>query len=150
MHNKTNRVEETGHHEDDDYHHHKHEHEHEHKHNSDFQAVKLMPSTHHQDHHDKSHCDDVQRRLKLASVLCFIVLLSEVTGGYISGSLAVLSDAAHLFGDFMGFVFAVAATYMASMPGSENYVSVSHQLLVIHNTFLFVGHINQEDFSYVI
>lgn len=105
-----------------------HQEHHNHGHTS-HEVVKLV-SHHTEDQHDheKSHRDDVQRRLKLASVLCFIFLVSEISGGYIAGSLAVLSDAAHLFSDFMGFVFAVAAGYMASMPGSENYVSIVYQL----------------------
>jgi hypothetical protein len=73
--------------------------------------------------HDQSQRDDVQRRLKLASILCLLFLVCEIAGGLISGSLAVLSDAAHLFSDLMGFVFAIAAGKVASMPGSRNYVS---------------------------
>ena len=76
-----------------------------------------------QHRHDQSQRDDVQRRLKLASILCLIFLVSEIAGGITAGSLAILSDAAHLFSDLMGFVFAIAAGKMASMPGSRNYVS---------------------------
>jgi hypothetical protein len=73
--------------------------------------------------HDQSQRDDVQRRLMMASILCLIFLIAEIAGGLISGSLAILSDAAHLFSDLMGFVFAIAAGKVASMPGSRNYVS---------------------------
>ena len=73
--------------------------------------------------HDQSQRDDVQRRLKLASILCLVFLVSEIAGGLNSGSLAILSDAAHLFSDLMGFVFAIAAGKMSSMPGSRNYAS---------------------------
>jgi hypothetical protein len=38
-------------------------------------------------------------------------------------SETISSDVAHLFSDLMGFVFAIAAGQMASMPGSRNYVS---------------------------
>lgn len=69
--------------------------------------------------------EDVQRRLKLASILCFTFLAVEVVGGLISGSLAVLSDAAHLSSDLMSFLFALAAGRLASMPGSKDYVSLS-------------------------
>jgi hypothetical protein len=73
--------------------------------------------------HDQSQRDDVQRRLKLASILCLIFLVSEIAGGLLAGSLSILSDAAHRVSDLMGFVFAIAAGQMASMPGSRNYVS---------------------------
>jgi divalent metal cation (Fe/Co/Zn/Cd) transporter len=84
--------------------------------------------------HDQSQRDDVQRRLMMASILCLIFLIAEIAGGLISGSLAILSDAAHLFSDLMGFVFAIAAGKVASMPGSRNYVS-----LLLTMLFMFMA-----------
>ena len=88
-----------------------------------FQVIASSSFAAEQHGHEQTQRDDVQRRLKLASILCLLFLVSEIVGGLISGSLAVLSDAAHLFSDLMGFVFAIAAGKMASMPGSRNYVS---------------------------
>ena len=68
--------------------------------------------------------EDVQRRLKLASILCGIFFIAELVGGIMSGSLAVLSDAAHLASDLMSFLFAVAAGHLAALPGSKTYVRV--------------------------
>ena len=68
--------------------------------------------------------EDVQRRLKLASILCGIFFIAELVGGIMSGSLAVLSDAAHLASDLMSFLFAVAAGHLAALPGSKAYVRV--------------------------
>jgi len=80
---------------------------------------------------------DVQRRLKLASFLCLIFLVAEVVGGLISGSLAVLSDAAHLTSDLMSFLFAVAAAHLASMEGTQNYVSIIYGFAyMLHNEFM--------------
>lgn len=70
--------------------------------------------------------EDVQRRLKLASILCGIFFIAELVGGIMSGSLAVLSDAAHLASDLMSFLFAVAAGHLASLPGSKTYVRVKY------------------------
>ena len=108
-------------------HHHGHHLEHHLERHDDSKEFISPPSNtehHHTDHGESQHRDDVQRRLKIASFLCFTFLLAEVAGGLIAGSLAILSDAAHLFSDLMGFVFAVAAGYMATMPGSENFVSI--------------------------
>ena len=52
---------------------------------------------------------DVLRRLYIACFLCFCFIIVEVTGGLMSHSLAVLSDAAHLVSDFTSF--AVASEY---------------------------------------
>lgn len=37
-----------------------------------------------------------QRRLLLTLVICTTFMLIELIGGYLSGSLAIMSDAAHL------------------------------------------------------
>ena len=70
---------------------------------------------------DRLQQEDVLRRLQLASFLCLIFLVSEVFGGMLAGSLAVLSDAAHLFSDLASFVFAVAAGHLAKMPGTATF-----------------------------
>ncbi len=102
---------------------HGHEHEHEHAH----------------DHHE--HCSDhdmdsdhgveetkdsirrrgVLRRLYQASFLCTCFIIVEVVGGLISHSLAILSDAAHLFADLASFGVAIAASYLASMPATREH-----------------------------
>ena len=49
---------------------------------------------------------EVLRRLYTATILCSCFIVVEVVGGLISGSLAVLSDAAHLFADLASFAVA--------------------------------------------
>ena len=49
---------------------------------------------------------DVLRRLYTATVLCSFFIVVEVTGGLLSHSLAVLSDAAHLCSDLASFAVA--------------------------------------------
>lgn len=49
---------------------------------------------------------DVLRRLYVAIFLCSCFIVVEVTGGLIAHSLAVLSDAAHLFADLASFAVA--------------------------------------------
>jgi zinc transporter 2 len=61
----------------------------------------------------------VRRRLYSASALCCTFLVIEVIGGYLSGSLAVLSDAAHLFADLASFGVAIIAAHLASLPTTE-------------------------------
>mmetsp|Transcript_18854 Transcript_18854/g.54573 ORF Transcript_18854/g.54573 Transcript_18854/m.54573 type:complete len:584 (-) Transcript_18854:70-1821(-) len=116
---------------------HDHGHGHEHGHDQDQHTKGQLKDERHRhgrnnnDDHIRNHHhaqtaedaqrEDVQRRLKIACFLCLIFLVSEIAGGLISGSLAVLSDAAHLFSDLMSFVFAVAAGHMASMPGNATY-----------------------------
>lgn len=70
---------------------------------------------------DKDQRAFVLRRLKIASFLCCTFFLVEVVGGLLAGSLAILSDAAHLFADLAAFVVAIAASHLASLPPSSDF-----------------------------
>lgn len=60
--------------------------------------------------------DEVLLKLKRATYICAIFLCIEIVGGMLSHSLAVLSDAAHLFADLASFAIAVLAANLAKMP----------------------------------
>ena len=60
---------------------------------------------------EASRRQGVLRRLYIATILCTIFLLVEAIGGWLAGSLAILSDAAHLFADLASF--AVASKFPA-------------------------------------
>ena len=71
--------------------------------------------------HDK---DSIRRkhvlyRLYVATGLCGCFLIVEAVGGYLAGSLAVMSDAAHLFSDLASF--AVASTYLLRVSSCSNW-----------------------------
>mmetsp|Transcript_21941 Transcript_21941/g.62485 ORF Transcript_21941/g.62485 Transcript_21941/m.62485 type:complete len:461 (-) Transcript_21941:7-1389(-) len=70
------------------------------------------------DHHERN---EVLRRLYIATILCTCFLIVEAVGGWIAGSLAILSDAAHLFADVAGFAVAIAASYLAGLPATEQH-----------------------------
>jgi zinc transporter 2 len=61
------------------------------------------------------------RKLKTATALCVTFFLVEVTGGYLAGSLAVLSDAAHLLADLASFAVAIAASHLGSLPTTDQH-----------------------------
>lgn len=65
--------------------------------------------------------NEVLRRLKCATVLCSCFMMVEVTGGLLCHSLAILSDAAHLFADLAAFSVAIAASYLASLPATAKH-----------------------------
>ena len=44
-----------------------------------------------------------RRQLCTATILCSIFVAGEVVGGYLSGSLAIMGDAAHMFSDLASF-----------------------------------------------
>eukprot|EP00903_Cladosiphon_okamuranus_P011809 g11097.t1 len=60
-----------------------------------------------------------QRKLKRATVFVGVFFMVEVAGGIWSGSLAIISDAAHLLADLSGFILAIVANEIASRPACD-------------------------------
>ena len=50
----------------------------------------------------------VIRKLLWVSLFAFILMGAEITGGVLAGSLAIMTDAAHMFSDFCGFFISIA------------------------------------------
>lgn len=55
----------------------------------------------------------------------------EVIGGYLSGSLAILTDAAHLLSDMAGFFISLFAIWLAGFPPSK-HMSFGYQRAGYH------------------
>jgi len=73
---------------------------------------------HHHHGHDHSHAAS-ERRMWIVLVLTVAFLVVEVVGGLLTGSLALLSDAAHMFTDTMALGIAIAAIRLARMPADR-------------------------------
>lgn len=65
--------------------------------------------------------DGATGKLYAACVVAFIFLLTEVVMGLIAGSLAILSDAAHMFSDIFGFCLSIIAISIAKKKASKNF-----------------------------
>ena len=57
-------------------------------------------------------------QLMFASCLCLLFMVGEAAGGYLSNSLAIATDAAHLLTDFASFMVSLFAIWMAAKPRS--------------------------------
>ena len=53
------------------------------------------------------------KKLFFVSCICFLFMLIEAVGGYISGSIAILADAAHMFSDVAGFMISFFSIYIS-------------------------------------
>ena len=60
-----------------------------------------------------AHRDDA-KSLKIALVITTLFLLVELGGGLISGSLALISDAGHMFSDVLAFLLSLGAITLAA------------------------------------
>lgn len=76
---------------------HEHHHDHDHEHHHDYRAAS-------------------RKALSIALVLLIGIFVAELVGGLISGSLALLADAAHLLTDVAAIVLALVAQWFATRP----------------------------------
>ncbi|XP_050669725.1 zinc transporter 2-like isoform X3 [Leptidea sinapis] len=60
-----------------------------------------------------------RRKLIIASILCVIFMICEIVGGYISNSLAIATDAAHLLTDFASFMISLFSLWVATRPATR-------------------------------
>ena len=85
------------------HHHHEHEHGHDHGHRHDHSHV-------HMDGHG------AQTKVGIAALVTFLFMFAEVAGGLISGSLALLADAAHMLTDAGSLLLAYFGYSLARRP----------------------------------
>jgi len=69
----------------------------------------------HHHHHEVSG-----KNLFITIILNIIITLSQIIGGIMSGSLALLSDAMHNFSDVLALVIAYIANQLAARPNTES------------------------------
>lgn len=76
-----------------------------------------------QRHCHKSRNEEIdkraRRKLIIASVLCVVFMIGEIVGGYLSNSLAIATDAAHLLTDFASFMISLFSLWVASRPATR-------------------------------
>jgi len=71
------------------------------------------------DHADRAHGN--RRRLGFALAIVVVVLLIELLGAWLSGSLALLADAGHMTSDAVGLVVALVASTIAARPATDRH-----------------------------
>lgn len=76
---------------------------------------------HHHDHaaHVDTETADGRRRVAIACVLTATFMIAEVIGGIISGSLALIADAAHMMTDAASLALAWLGYWFAAKPADE-------------------------------
>ncbi|THV61270.1 cation transporter [Flagellimonas alvinocaridis] len=74
---------------------------------------------HHQHGHSHSHTDLKGRNLLISIFLNVAITVSQVIGGFISGSLALLSDALHNFSDVLSLIISYIAARLGKRKASN-------------------------------
>ena len=52
-------------------------------------------------------------KLIFVTIVCFVFMIAEFVGGLISGSVAIMTDAAHMFSDVSGFLIQICSIRLA-------------------------------------
>jgi cobalt-zinc-cadmium efflux system protein len=84
---------------------------------------------HHHDHAESRHGD--KKRLVAAVGLTSTILIAEVIGGVLSHSLALLSDAGHMFSDVVAQVLSLAALVIAARPADARRTYGWHRVEIL-------------------
>ena len=101
-------------------HSHHDEHSHSHNHHDDHSH-----SHHAHDSHGHAHSEEEEEhedahsaisKLTWSTVFSIIFMIIEIVGGYMAGSLAIMSDAAHLLTDVASNLVSIAALYIGALP----------------------------------
>ena len=72
-----------------------------------------------------------QRRLIFALLLALVFMVVEVAGGIYAGSLAIITDAAHLLADVSGFGVSIFAGYYAAKKSRGAFSYGYHRVEVL-------------------
>jgi len=93
--------------------------------------------------HEHEHTDTrMGRRFVLALAITSIVFIAEIAGGILSRSLALLSDAGHVFLDVFALAMSYAALRLAQRPADEHHTFGFHRgkvLAALANSLLLFG-----------
>ena len=80
--------------------------------------------------HAAGRADD-RARLRVVLVVTAVVLVVELVGAWIAGSLALLADAGHMATDASAVLLALAASYVATKPGGPRSTFGYHRAEIL-------------------
>ena len=66
----------------------------------------------------KAKSQKASRQLQKTALICAVFMVLQFIGGLWANSIAIMSDAAHLFSDFSGFIISLFAIWMGQRPAS--------------------------------
>ncbi|KAM4688904.1 proton-coupled zinc antiporter SLC30A8 [Discoglossus pictus] len=61
-----------------------------------------------------------KKKLYIAAVICLTFTIAEIVGGYIAGSLAVVTDGAHLLVDLSSFLLSICSLWLSAKPATKD------------------------------
>lgn len=77
------------------------------------------------------HNEETLRKLWIVSAICLVFMVIEIIGGYLASSIAIMSDAAHLLSDFLGFMISIVSIYISRRKATDKMSFGYHRAEVI-------------------
>ncbi len=71
--------------------------------------------------------DIAKKKLLLVGSVCLLFMIIEFIGGLMANSIAIMTDAAHLLSDLLGFAISIGALYLAKFPPDSNFTYGYHR-----------------------
>lgn len=71
------------------------------------------------------------RKLWTVCLICLIFMIIELIGGYLASSIAIMSDAAHLLSDLLGFLISIVSIYISRRQADKTMSYGYHRAEVI-------------------
>ncbi len=71
------------------------------------------------------------KKLWIVSGICLIFMTIEIIGGYFANSIAIMSDAAHLLSDLLGFIISIVSIYISRSRATHQMSFGYHRAEVI-------------------
>ena len=75
--------------------------------------------------------DKIIKKLSKICIFCSIFMTIELIGGYIAGSLAIMTDAAHLMSDLSGFIISIMSLWIALKPANSHLTYGYHRAEIL-------------------
>ena len=79
----------------------------------------------------KKQQDKAIKKLTWVCVICTIFMIIEIIGGYLANSIAIMSDAAHLLSDLLGFLISIISIYISRKVAKNNMSYGYHRAEII-------------------
>ncbi|XP_022058869.1 zinc transporter 4 [Acanthochromis polyacanthus] len=73
----------------------------------------------------------VMKRLIIAALLYILFMTGEIIGGYLSNSLAIMTDAVHMLTDVVGILFTLLAVWLSTKPPTKRFTFGLHRVEVV-------------------
>lgn len=75
----------------------------------------------------KNSANEAKDKIFRSSIICIFFMVIEFVGGWYSGSLAILSDAAHMLSDFSGFFVSMVSMIISEKKANSQYTYGYHR-----------------------